>query len=180
MSSRPAIIVVTGIQAAGKSTVARLLAHRFVGAAHVEADVLQRMIVSGGEWVSEPGEPTGEAARQLRLRLRNTCLLGISFYKAGFTAVLDDIILGERWQQLQAELDGVPFSLVVLAPRVEIVAERDTGRMKHPLAEEWARYLDNILRITMTGVGLWIDNSDQTSEETVDEILLRLRPEREA
>ncbi len=118
MSSRPVIIVVTGIQAAGKSTVARLLAHRFVRAAHVEADVLQGMIVSGGEWVSEPGEPTGEAAQQLRLRLRNMCLLGISFYKAGFTAVLDDIILGDRWQQLQAELEGVPFSLVVLAPRV--------------------------------------------------------------
>ncbi len=51
--------------------------------------------------------------------------------------------------------------------------------MKRPLGEEWARYLDNILRITMAGVGLWIDNSDQTSEETVDEILLRFRPERE-
>ena len=81
------------------------------------------MIVSGGEWVQEPGEPHGEAARQLRLRLKHMCLLGHSFYKAGFTVVLDDIILGDRWQELQRELEGVPFTLVVLAPRPEVVQQ---------------------------------------------------------
>ena len=175
ISGQPALIVVTGIQAAGKSTIAHLLAQRFARGVHVEADALQRMIVSGDEWVTEPGEPTGEAARQLRLRLRNMCLLGVSFYQAGFTVVLDDIIMGERWQQLQAELEGVPFSLVVLAPGVDIVtSERDTGRMKRPLGKEWARYLDDALRNTMAGVGLWVDSSDQTPQETVDEILCRL------
>jgi predicted kinase len=104
---RPAIIVVSGIMASGKSTVARLLAGRFARGAHVEADALQRMIVSGGVWVGESGEPGGEAARQLRLRLRNMCLLGRSFYEAGFTAVLDDIIIGERWRELQDDLRGL-------------------------------------------------------------------------
>ena len=50
----PRIIVVTGIQAAGKSTVARMLAQRFGRGVHIEADVLQQMIVSGGEWITEP------------------------------------------------------------------------------------------------------------------------------
>lgn len=172
------VIVVTGIQAAGKSTVARLLAQRFARGVHVEADALQRMIVSGGEWVVEPGEPTGEAARQLRLRLRSMCLLGISFYQAGFTVVLDDIIMGERWHQLQADLEGVPFSFVVLAPRMEIVADvRDAGRRKRTLGEEWARYLDTALRDTMGGIGLWVDSSEQTPQETVDEILHGIWPE---
>src|SRR5437016_14382762 len=90
---QPALIVVTGIMAAGKSTVARLLAQRFERGVHIEADVLQRMIVSGAVWVSEPGEPRGEAAGQLRLRLANLCLLGRSFFASGFTVVLDDIIL---------------------------------------------------------------------------------------
>jgi predicted kinase len=80
--------------AAGKSTIARLLAQHFVPGVHVEADKLQEMIVSGGQWASEPGEPSGEVAQQLRLRLKNTCLLGKSFFEAGFTVVLDDIILG--------------------------------------------------------------------------------------
>ncbi|MEO6892476.1 MAG: zeta toxin family protein, partial [Ktedonobacteraceae bacterium] len=112
---RPVLIVVTGIMAAGKSTIARLLAGRFARGVHIEADVLQHMIVSGGEWPGEPGEPGVEAKRQLRLRLKNMCLLGTSFFEAGFTVVLDDIILGDRWHHLQEDLRGVPFSLVVLA-----------------------------------------------------------------
>ncbi|WP_201363698.1 zeta toxin family protein [Dictyobacter formicarum] len=68
---QPSIIVVTGIMAAGKSTIAHLLAQRFARGVHIEADVLQRMIVSGGAWISQPGEPAGEVARQLRLRLKH-------------------------------------------------------------------------------------------------------------
>lgn len=172
-----AIIVVTGIQAAGKSTVARLLARRFRRGAHVEADTLQRMIVSGGIWPDEPGEPGPEAARQLRLRLKHLCLLGISFYEAGFTAVLDDIILGDRWAHLQEDLQGYPFSLVVLAPRRAVVIEqRDPHRGQRPLGAAWAVYLDDILRATMASTGLWLDTSDQTPEETVEAIVRALWP----
>ncbi len=172
---QPAIIVVSGIMASGKSTVARLLASRFARGVHVEADALQRMIVSGGTWVGESGEPSGEAARQLRLRLRNMCLLGRSFYEAGFTAVLDDIIIGERWRELQDDLRGLPFSLVVLAPSADVVIrERDTGRAKAPQGAAWATYLDRELRATMAGIGLWVDSSDQTPEQTVEAILAGL------
>src|SRR5438128_11692640 len=88
-SHQPALIVVTGIMAAGKSTIAHLLAQRFERGVHIEADVLPRMIVSGGAWVSQPGEPAGEEAQQLRLRLKQICMLGRSFWKDGFTVVLD-------------------------------------------------------------------------------------------
>lgn len=175
-NNQPALIVVTGIMAAGKSTIAHLLAQQFVRGVHIEADVLQRMIVSGGEWVSQPGEPDGEAARQLRLRLKNMCLLGKSFFEAGFTVVLDDIIMGDRWHHLQEELRGLPFSLVVLAPRVDIVVQqRDANRSKDPQGSAWAAYLDHTLRTTMTGIGLWIDTSEQTPEETVEQIIRHLR-----
>jgi len=175
MSLAPAMIAVTGIQAAGKSTVARLLAQRFARGVHVEGDALQRMVVSGGEWVQEVGAPTGEAERQYRLRLKHMCLLGRSFFEAGFTVVLDDIIMGESWRYLQSLLHGTPLTLVVLAPRVEIVVhQRDISRAKRPLGEAWAVYLDSVLRATMTGVGLWTDTSDQTPEDTVDQILAQL------
>lgn len=172
----PVFIVVTGIMAAGKSTVSHLLAQQFARGVHVDADVLQRMIVSGGQWVSqsEPGDPRGEAARQLRLRLKNMCLLGRSFYEAGFSVVLNDIIIGERRQHLQEELHDLPFTLVVLAPHVDAVLQRDQARPKETQGSAWAEYLDGELRKTMAGTGLWVDSTSQTPQETVEYIMQRL------
>lgn len=174
------IIVVTGIQAAGKSTISHLLAQRFVRGVHVEADILQHMIVSGSQGAREPGPLTGEEARQYRLRLKHMCLLGKSFLEVGFTVVLDDIITGEDWPEVQTYLQGTSYSLIVLAPRVEVVAQiRDKSRAKRPLGKAWALYLDQVLRTTMEGIGHWIDTSEQTPDETVDQILRLLWPGQE-
>jgi chloramphenicol 3-O-phosphotransferase len=176
--SRQPIIIVTGIQAAGKSTVSRLLAERFALGVHVEGDVLQHMIVSGSEGVQEPGPLSEEEGRQYRLRLKHMCLLGRSFQEAGFTVVLDDIITGEDWPDVQNYVRGLRYDLIVLAPRVEVVATvRDLSRTKRPLGEAWATYLDGVMRATMRGRGHWIDTSEQTPEETVDAILHRLELE---
>jgi gluconate kinase len=172
----PRIIVLTGIQGAGKSTIGPLLAAKFERGAFVDADDLHLMIVSGRVWVAEPGAPVSpEAASQLRLRLHNACLLAKSLQAAGFTAVICDIIMGERLDHLREELRGVPFHLVVLAPDVEMVIQREAARGKNTvLGPDWAHYLDRELRRTMPGIGAWIDNSALTADETVDEILQRL------
>ena len=152
-----------------------MLAERLTPGVHVEADTLQKMIISGRVWITRPREPEGEAHRQLRLRLKNSCLLARSFLDAGFNVVLDDIIIGARYQHLLEDLAGTPFTLVVLAPRPDVVAtKRDPGRSWPALGEEWSRYLDEELRKTMAGIGLWFDTSDQTPEETVEEIFRRL------
>ena len=173
MSQEPLIFLVTGIPGAGKTTVSRALAERFERGVHIEADVLHRMIVSGGEWPIPPG-PSGEAGRQLRLRYRNATLLARSFFEAGFTAVIDDVTMGERLEDYRADLEGVPSYLVVLAPRVEVVAERDAGRDKN-VFDIWG-YLDTELRATMKDQGIWLDTSEMTVEEVVQEIL-RSMPE---
>jgi adenylylsulfate kinase-like enzyme len=175
MIDQPAIIVLTGIQGAGKSTIGRLLAERFERSAFVDADELHWMIVNGQEWVREPGEISAGAAQQLRLRMHNACLLAKSFSEVGFTCVMVDIIMGDRMDHLREEMRGTPFYLVVLAPDAEIVIEREAVRGKKKiLGPDWAHYLDGELRRTMPGVGLWVDSSRQTPGETLDEILRRL------
>jgi predicted kinase len=165
------IFVVSGTQGAGKSTVSDLLARRFERGAHVSADALQKMIVSGRRW-PEGAAMSDEAERQLRLRLHNACLLARSFVAAGITAVVDDIIIGTRMDDLLDELAGESLVFVMLTPRLEVVRERERGRGTSHW-EQWETLLDDELRNGTRRLGLWLDSSDQTPEQTVDEILAR-------
>lgn len=166
----PTLFVVSGTQGAGKSTVAQALARRFERGAWVSADALQRMIVSGGRW-PEGEAMSGDAERQLRLRLQHACLLGRSFVAAGITAVIDDIVIGTRVDDLLEILAGERFVFVMLTPRLDVVRERERGRGT-ALWEQW-EWLDDEIRSRTQRLGLWLDSSDQTPEQTVDEILAR-------
>jgi hypothetical protein len=86
--------------------------------------------------------------------------------------VLDDIIIGERWDHLREDLSGQPFYFVVLAPNAETVIARDASREK-TVGAEWA-FLDVELRKTMARIGLWVDSTAQSQEETVEEIVRRI------
>ena len=61
-----AVYLITGPMAAGKSTVARLLASRFTRGVCLEGDLFRRSIVSGREDITPDASP--EALEQLRLR----------------------------------------------------------------------------------------------------------------
>ena len=176
--ARRALFVISGTQAAGKTTVASLLARRFERGVHVSADVLQKMILSGGEWpvasqttININTDVEGEAGRQLRLRLRNMCLLGRSFFEAGFTAVLDDIVIGARIDDLRKDLAGMDFMFVMLTPNIETVRDRERQRGTE-LWREWEWLTEQVLDAA-PDIGLWLDTSDQSADETVDEIMRR-------
>ena len=166
----PTLYVVSGVQGVGKSTVARMLAEGVGRGAWVSADALQRMIVSGGRW-PEGATMSPEAERQLRLRLGNACRLARSFVAAGFSAVVDDIVIGERVEHLLADLAGQPFVFVMLTARPEVLRERERGRGSE-LWKEW-QWLDGVVRERTRRIGLWLDTSDLTPEETVAAILER-------
>jgi chloramphenicol 3-O-phosphotransferase len=171
----PAAIIVSGIPGAGKTTVARLLARRFERAAHIEADEVQRMVVAGGVWpdgdgLDQDGNPQGEALRQLELRARNVCLLANSFGEAGVVAIIDDVVIGTRLEAFRSMLTGRPLWFVLLVPNLERVAERNATRGSDAVFERW-RHLDATTREETERVGLWLDSSELSAEETVARIL---------
>jgi hypothetical protein len=64
-----------------------------------------------------------------------------------------------------------PLLFVQLAPRLDVIRERDRGRHKQ-VFEMWS-HLDADMRAAMTPYGLWLDTSAMTVSESVDEILAR-------
>ncbi|MFG2496658.1 AAA family ATPase [Streptomyces sp. NPDC048441] len=166
------VVVITGIMASGKSTVAQALAERLPRAAHVRGDVYRRMIVSGGQEY-EPGA-SEEAAAQLRLRYGLSAATADAYAAAGFVAVVQDVILGEELTSYVDLLRTSPVHVVVLAPGPDAVAAREAGRGKTGYGAWTVEDLDAGFRSTTPKVGLWLDSSDLTVAETVDAILAGL------
>jgi len=169
------VIVITGIQAAGKSSVAQAVAERLDRSVHLRGDVFRRMIVSGRARMG-PAEPPDEAVRQLRLRYRLAARAADGYAEAGFTVVLQDVILGQHLTELVATIETRPLHVVVLAPRPEVVARREADRDKtaYRPGDEGPAELDAHLRRETPPIGLWLDTSAQTLEQTTDELLARV------
>ncbi|WP_259275852.1 AAA family ATPase [Micromonospora chalcea] len=171
MWKSPAVVLISGIMAAGKSTVAEALARRLPRAVHLRGDVFRRMIVSGRADMT--AEPTDEALRQLRLRYDLAASTADRYAAAGFTVVLQDVVLGADLPAMVGRIRHRPLAVVVLAPRAEVVAARERDRPKTGYGDWPVADLDAGFRADTPRIGLWLDTSDQTPEETVAEILAR-------
>ncbi|MEU9759049.1 AAA family ATPase [Streptomyces sp. NPDC047985] len=168
----PGVIVVSGISAAGKSTVAQALAERLPRSAHVRGDTFRRMVVNGQVHMTAEAPP--EAVAQLRLRYRLAAATADAYVEAGFTVVLQDILLGEHLREITEMIRSRPLAVVMLAPDPDVVARREEKRSKTGYGPDWQpKDLDKVLRDSTPRIGLWLDTSHQTVEETVDEILKR-------
>nr|WP_205857533.1 AAA family ATPase [Phytoactinopolyspora endophytica] len=165
------VVLVTGIMASGKSTVAEALARRLPRAAHVRGDTFRRMIVSGGV-PPLPGD--SEGADQLRLRYRISASVADQYVESGFTAIVQDIVIGPELAEYVKLVRARPLRVVVLAPRPEVVAGREATRAKTGYVDWTVEELDAELRQATARLGLWLDTSEQTPEQTVDEIVDRL------
>jgi len=163
------VLVITGVMASGKSTVAQLLAERLPRAVHVRGDVFRRMLVSGRRELVPRGDE--EAVEQLRLRYRVSASTADLYAAAGWTAIVQDVVLGENLRPYLDAIRARPLHLVVLAPSPEAVAAREAARAKTGYGSWTVGGLDHVLRDQTPRLGLWIDTSDQTPEETVDAIL---------
>jgi predicted kinase len=170
LPTSPQIILITGNMAAGKSTIAQALAERLPKSVHLRGDLFRRMIVNGQAEMSF--ELSAEAQQQLALRYHLAAEAAKSYFQAGITVVYQDIIIVSALAEMLAAFQGLPLAVVVLCPRAEIVAARDSSRSKTGYPDESAvRAFDRVLRHETPQIGYWLDTSELTVEQTVDAIL---------
>jgi len=144
----------------------------------IEGGLLQGWTASGNVWPGQ--EPAQESSRQIHLNMRNQCLLAQSYAAAGFTPIIDYVVvstadLGEYRQRLR----GLALHLVVLHPGKSVIIARESAReksqrhrQKHGLTiGEHFAHLEQPLVEQLTGIGLWIDNAALTPPATIDAIL---------
>ncbi|WP_246486396.1 AAA family ATPase [Kribbella qitaiheensis] len=173
------VVLITGMQAAGKSTIAPLLASRLgPPAATVDGDVYFNAVVAGA--VGMTPDPSPEALRQLLLRYDASALVARHYLEAGFDFVCSDIILGEHVARWLDAFEGIAEPhLVVLTPSVDSIIERELARGSNSY-RDWqgpGMTLADAVRSLQTGLsdiphrGLWLDTTGQTAEQSVTEIL---------
>ncbi len=172
--TEPSIILITGIMASGKSTVAQALAERLPKSVHLRGDAFRRMIVNGRVEMSPPFPD--EAMAQLRLRYEISAQVAEMYAQAGFTVVYQDVIVGPV---LQAVVDGLraqptPPYVVVLTPSPDVVAAREAGRGKVGYVGWTPADFDRELRGNTPRLGLWLDTSALTAAATVEAILAQI------
>lgn len=134
-------MLITGVMASGKSTVAILLAGQLPRAAHVRGDVFRRMVVSDREELLP--EETTEA-------------------EPDWVFAPQDIILGDNLTRHVARVHTRPLFVVVLVPAIAVVRAREAARPKAGYGVWTVEALDHALRAETPRIGLWPDTSEHT------------------
>jgi chloramphenicol 3-O-phosphotransferase len=173
MSALGKVIVITGAMAAGKSTVADLLAIRLPKSVHIHGDMFRRMVVSGRADMTP--NPSPDAMAQLNLRYDLAAMVADRCAEDGFDAIVQDVILGKDLADFVKRIASPERYLVVLSPSMSALDWREEQRIKNGYVHLSAGALDEMLRRETAQIGYWLDSSSQTPEETVDSILANLQ-----
>jgi chloramphenicol 3-O-phosphotransferase len=173
MSARGRVIVITGAMAAGKSTVADLLAIRLPKSVHIHGDMFRRMVVNGRADMTP--NPSPDAIAQLNLRYDLAAMTADRFAEEGYDVIVQDVILGKDLADFVKRIETPERYLVVLSPRVSALEWREEQRSKAGYVHFSPAGLDDVLRRETAQIGYWLDSSTQTPDETVQDILDNLQ-----
>ncbi|MDQ0885518.1 chloramphenicol 3-O-phosphotransferase [Paenibacillus sp. V4I9] len=175
LTERPSIILITGIMASGKSTVAQLLSERFEKSVHLRGDIFRRMIVNNRKEVHP--DAGSDELNQLRLRYRLAAQSADAYFQVGFKVVVQDVVIGPMLNDFISYIQSRPFYVVVLCPNSSVVILRESARIKKGYGVWTVEGLDSLLRNETPRIGMWLDSSELTPDETVNEIITRLQDE---
>lgn len=160
--------------ASGKSTVAQALAERLPKGVHLRGDVFRKMIVNGRAEMNF--DLSAEAHAQLELRYELAADAARRYVAAGFVVVYQDILIGPGLRDAVDRFQGVPLSVFVLAPDLEAVATRESGRAKSAYASRAELIaFDRVLREQTERIGTWLDTTSLTVDETVEAVWRELQ-----
>jgi chloramphenicol 3-O-phosphotransferase len=165
--------VITGAMAAGKSTVADLLAIRLPKSVHIHGDAFRHMVVNGRADMTP--NPSPDAIAQLNLRYDLAAMAADRYAEEGFDVIVQDVILGKDLADFMKRIETPERYLVVLSPNVSALEWREEQRAKNGYVHFSPGALDDVLRREAAHIGYWLDSSTQTPEETVDDILANLQ-----
>ncbi len=165
------ILLITGVMASGKSTIAQAIAEQLNKSVHLRGDQFRRMVISGRTEMRPNPKP--EALGQLRLRFEAASRVASLYSDAGFTVVYQDTIIGPMLSEVVEFYRGSPLHVIVLSPRPEIVSAREQQRQKTGYSHFTVEELQAVLRSTPK-VGMWIDNSELSILETTQAIFQKM------
>lgn len=172
---KKAIYVITGVMASGKSTVAEALARSLEKCVHLRGDIFRKMIVTGREEMCE--NPSKEALNQLDMRYSITAKAAIEYYNNGFSVVVQDNFLGEKLLDFVELLKQYPIYVIVLNPDIKTIEQREQNRGKKGYVGFTVESLYKIFIEETPRIGLWLDTTNMSIGETVNEILSRAENE---
>jgi len=166
--TQPKIILVTGMMAAGKSTLCQALAEALPRSVHLRGDTFRKMIVRGRVDMSEPPQP--QALQQLQLRYHLAREAARLYLQADFTVVYQDVIIGPALAEVVRLYQQLPLHVVVLHADARVIAQREAQRHKTGYHHISIAQLEGVFAQT-DKLGYWLDNSRLSIADSVRQVL---------
>jgi len=159
------ILVLTGPPAAGKNTIAALLAQQRTHCAVIDVDTVRWMVLQPHKapWDGEEGQA------QQKLGVQNACLLAKNFVASGFDVLILDVLTNETAHLYQTELQTFGVKIILLLPTLAEIKTRNTLRGQRLTDAEIELLYDWQTHLSV--YDLRLDNSHRTAADVTTQLL---------